>query len=462
MTDVNLSDVNSMISEESRVAVIDGESTDKNIPKNDNEDPKVGEHRQTIANYFDFVATVEETKMLEKHKKGCTKPCFVKDFDDDNKEDWTENHFFHRDGEEKDACKVFFTSYQVKRVIENASRADHYFDKNPIEVNETEGSAGFYYVQAQKPSNVLPVPNIEGGVREYLEFYKLNTPNSFNENTALEDILETISEKDLNADPETAQFARTYRKALVDRDLKKMFKPLYDWQAGNLDKSRYELRLGLGHVRKIYERRNGVKRILNAPLIEVPVQVDEESLKVVPVQGGRFKWNGEAKDVLLFTGGKNKNTLADFQTLIANGDPMKVVLGNPKTFLEYIEKASLFSWDDVVKDHKDDFLHAFTENSEASVLTTEWCIFVREKRSNIISTDAHAIAKAIEETDLKISSPCYSLVLLPEDVQPKYSKSDSEDDKFVLPLPASNGQMEVIKNVFAKDNPVSIIQGPPG
>jgi hypothetical protein len=194
----------------------------------------------------------------------------------------------------------------------------------------------------------------------------------------------------------------------------------------------------------------------------VPVGVDEESLKVVPLQGGRLKWNEEAKASLLFAGGKNKKVLADFQTLVANGSPMDVILGDPEIFLRYIEKASQFCWHGDVKKSTDDFLHQFPEDSNALVLTTEWCLFVRPKRSNIISNDAHTIAKAIEERKMDLSLPCRSLIFGPDDAHSKDSDYTRDGSSFLLPLPASKHQLKVIQKVFSGDNLVTNIQGPPG
>lgn len=426
---------------------------------------KERDNRRKVADYFRFVETVEETKMMDK-SRSTSKPSFVKSYTG-NEKDWSDNHFFCRDGKEDDTCRVLLTSYQVKAVMENCSRAAFYKDTMPIKVNEGKvKDSGFYYIKAQKPFNAVPVQNIpqEGEIFEYLNDLKKNNPHEFDDGCSLESVLEDLSEEDLSEAPEELKwFAKSYRKALVDRDLKQMFEPLYDWQGGSTDKTIYELRLGLGHARKIYCKKNSAERkILNAPLIEVPVDVDEESLKVVPLEGGRLKWNGETKASLLFTGGKNKKVLANFQTLVANGSPMDVILGDPKTFLRYVEKASQFCWHGDVKKSTDDFLHQFPEESNALVLTTEWCLFVRPKRSNSISNDAHTIAKAIEEKNMDLSLPCRSLIFGPDDAHPTDSEDTCSGSNFLLPLPASKHQLKVIQKVFKEDNHVTNIQGPPG
>lgn len=438
------------------------------------EDAKERDNRRKAADCFRFVEAVEETKMMDKFRSSSSKPAFIRNYTGDE-EDWTDNHFFYRDGREDNTCKVLFTSYQFKRLVKNCSRTSFCSDAPKIDVNERkEKDNTFYYIQAEKSVNVLPVPNfVPEAVQEYLDYLKLM--NIVDKGSSLDSVLASFTEEELetmfqkpndpgvSTDLEVLQYIKDYRKALVDRDLKLMFKPLYDWQGGSVDKTKYELRLGLGHVRKIYSRKNAEERkILNAPLIEVPVDVDEESLKIVPVQGGRLKWNGEAKATLLFAGGKRKKVLADFQTLVADGSPLDVILGCPETFLGYIEKASEFCWHGVVKKPTDKSLHQFPEDTNALVLTAEWCVFVRPKRSNSLSNDVHTFAKAIGETPITLPSPCRSLILGLDDARPEDSKDASDDSKLVLPFPASENQLKIIKEVLSENNCVSIIQGPPG
>ena len=465
MSDDTMLAMNTIIPEESSVADIDGESTNKNAPTMMTEDD-----RMKVAGYFRFVETVEEAKMIDKQRSASIKPSFIKDYSSAENNDWTENHYFYDDGKEDDECKVLFTSYQVKRLTENCSRSDAYCTKMPIEMNKEEGKdADFYYIQAQKPCNTISVPNIpqEGDVHDYLMLMKKQF--DFEPSCPLEDVLESLSEEELATAKvdELPCFAKTWRKSLVDRDLTAMLKPIFDWQGGALDKNIYEMILGLGHVRMIYpkNKHSDEQKILNAPLIEVPVDVDNESLKVVPVPGGRLKWNGEVKAALLFTEkGKHKKILDDFQTLVVNGDPMNVNLGNPKSFLKYVEKASQFSWSSQLKEHTDDSLHQVPEKAKIPVLTTEWCLFVRQKRSNIISDDAREIANVIEENKLNLSLPCRSLILGLDDADSENNdrKKDSSSLSFRLPLPASKNQLQVIQNVFSKNSTVTIIRGPPG
>ena len=253
----------------------------------------------------------------------------------------------------------------------------------------------------------------------------------------------------------------------MHQDVLKICKAMYDFQ-GDLDEKDYEIRLGLGHVRMIYSKPNSeARKILNAPLVEVPVKIDNDSLKVIPVQGGRLKWNGEAKNALLHAGTKNKNKriLAEFLALLGNGNPTKILLGKPDTFLKYVEAASQFRFFSIVKKPEDSSLHKVPEGLEDQfVLTTEWCLFVRPKRSNSISNDANAFAnafsKAFEETSLELSSPCRSLLLGSNASHHKTETLDSSN--FGLPLPASQHQQEIIKHVFSENNFVTLIRGPPG
>ncbi|VEU39408.1 unnamed protein product [Pseudo-nitzschia multistriata] len=441
-------------------------------PKKDTEDAKEQDNRREVAELFRFVATVEETKIMDKHRATFNKPPYIKPYNRD-RNDWTENHFFYKDGKQDDACKVLFTSYQVETLMENCSRVDVYSNAMPIKVNDgKDESGGFYYVQAQKPCNAVPIPNITPGgvVHKYLDRLKKVNAEFFEDNCPLEEVLESLSEENLTVaskggDHEVASFAKTYRKALVDRDLKTMFKPLDDWQGGTLDKTIYELTLGLGHARMIYNKKNSEdQKILNAPLIEVPVEIDEESLKVVPVPGSRLKWNGEAKTALLFAGGRKKKILSDFQTLVVKAAPKDVVLGDPQTYLKFVEKASEFCWHGEIKKPTDDSLHEFPQDSGALVLTAGWCLFVRPKRSNSISNDAHLIAKTVEATDFNLSLPLRSLVLGSNNEISEKSEplEDGSGPLPVLPLPASKSQLEMIRKVFSKNNDVTLIRGPPG
>jgi hypothetical protein len=423
------------------------------------------EDRLKAADYFHFVETVEEIKMMEKARSASNKPSFIKLYNDE--EDWTEDHFFHRDGRDSDICKIILTSYQVKTVMKNCSTTACYSDAMPIEVNGSKvEDEPFYYIKAQKPVNAAPVPNFpkEGKIFEYLNDLQENNQDVFADGCTFDNVLEYLSAEELEDAPQEVQlFAENYRRALVDRDLKKMFKPLYDWQGGAIDRKSYELSLGLGHIRQIYEKKgSGEKKILNAPLIEVPVDVDEESLKVVPVKGGRLKWNGEAKASLLFARSRNKKILTDFQTLVANGSPVDVILHKPETFLRYLEKASQFLWEGHVKQLQDHSIHQFPEVEDPLVLTPAWCIFVRPKRSNSISNDAHAMSKAFEETNMGLSLPLRSLIVGPDTVDSRNSERISTGSSYFLPLPASNHQLKIIQKVFSEINHVLSITGPPG
>ncbi len=494
MSDQLIADMNTIIPEESSIEAVDGELANNNGPALKTEDPRERNDRQKVAQYFRFVETVEETKLVDKQRANQNKPSFIKDYDG-KQSNWTDNHFFFEDGNESDKFKVLFTSYQVQKVIDNGSRAGLSPENIPIELNKQDGKTScFYYMNANKPRNVVPVPNIprEGLVCKYMEQVKKEFPQCFKKDCSLEDVLERMSDEDIRESEnklkeqhekelrnfrkenkcevegnkkhdQVTSFAKKYREGLMHQDLMKICKAMYDFQA-DLDERDHEIRLGLGHIRMIYSKNNSeARKILNAPLIEVPVKIDHDSLKVVPVKGGRLKWNGEAKNALLHTGAKSKNKriLAEFLAMLGNGDPTKILLGDPKTFLKYVEAASQFRFFSIVKNPTDPDLHQFPEGVEDKlVLTTEWCLFVRPKRSNSISNDALAFSNAFEETSLDLSLPCRSLLL---GSSASHCKNDAfGNSNFDLPLPASQNQLEIIKHVFSENNFVTLIRGPPG
>ena len=129
--------MNTVIPEEPSIEAVDGESAFNNEPALKTEDPKERNDRQKVAQYFRFIETVEETKLVDKHKQRVShkKHSFVKDYDG-HEGDWTDNHFFFEDGDESGKFNVLFTSYQVQKVMENYSRAGLSSEEIPIELNK--------------------------------------------------------------------------------------------------------------------------------------------------------------------------------------------------------------------------------------------------------------------------------------------------------------------------------------
>ena len=101
-------------------------------------------------------------------------------------------------------------------------------------------------------------------------------------------------------------------------------------------------------------------------------------------------------------------------------------------------------------------------------LNRAWCLFVRRKRSNIRSMDAHAIAEALQERRMGLSPPLRALASS-ESMMTKNKEKSDEDDKsnitirdYALPLRASSAQTKIIRKVLNKTNVVTTVQGPPG
>ena len=107
-----------------------------------------------------------------------------------------------------------------------------------------------------------------------------------------------------------------------------------------------------------------------------------------------------------------------------------------------------------VHSNNQDSIQAFEDNPDALILNSAWCLFVRRKRSNIRSRDAHAIAEALQGRRMRMSPPLRALVEgLHSSKALMSDKQDQHDvSRTINPLRASNAQASIIRKVLNKRN----------
>lgn len=438
------------------------------------------EHRRRAADVYRFLEAYEETKLMDRQSKAT--PSFIKAYEPGgNDNDWRMNHYFYQDkpdGKHDENCGIVLTSYQLEQ-LKNCCEKTPYKSSPPFSVCQGggDGASGLYYVKLEKLTSAAPVQDISGDpdVKAFLESLKQNNPDLFS-SKSLREILESLTLEELHclkAPKEVVCFAQSFWKAVVDEELKLASKILHGWYRGSVDTDLYDLVMGIGHVRQVFtsnkKRQNEPeeKRIINSPLIEVIVRVevcnDSDSIQIVPQENARLKWNGEAKSVQLTTGG-GKEPVAKFHQLVATGNIGNIIPSDPKTLSEYLQKACDLHFNGVIKEPKDPSLHLPPDDPDTLVLSGGWCLFVRPKRSTMTSRDANAIANAIENKVIDLSAPVLSLVQDSE-ATARHSMEDDAvtlDDKFLIPLPASKSQLQIMEKINTKESSVTVIQGPPG
>ena len=472
-----------------------------NIDVKETEDDKEKKLNEKAVSLYRYIEVYEETKTL--NKQTCL-PSFTKPWNSNNDEDqWTSNHYFYEDTAAKDAggnekrCGVFLTSYQFDQMLVDIKKSNLAEPKLEVVSTSTTNQSS----QSSNPDNLyfkLHKPKVKNiSLRSEVERPKVECSEEEKEKQKVEDTLRSLQKKrfkDCNTleqvmnalIPTLYRFTREdlikrklehvmdYSKKYWDNKLNqaivKAYETCHQYSGGAIDKDQYELVLGLGHVRQLYvlnkkktdeEER---KEIVNSPLIEILVDAkyEDDVVSISPIRNTRVKWSIKAKSALVRRG--NRTVVSKLNDLVAKADSAKIMPGEPSTYGNFLAQASKMSPFGEVVDNNQDSIQAFKDNPDALILNSAWCLFVRRKRSNIRSRDAHAIAEALQVRRMKMSPPLRALV---EGLHSsKAMASDSKDHHDVSgttnPLRASNAQANIIRKVLNKRNVVTTVQGPPG
>ena len=448
-----------------------------------------------MAKTLRYVELFEETRLMANQKK--KGHSFVKQYEDEKDcnacrdKDWQENHYWSQGTERGNGAQgVIISSYHLDffrhKLASIAKSSSTQPVRPPFTVHETAGmhkstqlcestnSQPSWFTFEQPMNGLLEIPR-DGVVRDFLVDIKNRNPESFEDCDSLSDVLGRLTPDDLPNDHEICDFARAFWTGLVENALKPAFMQLHEHWKGS-DNEETELVLGFGNVRRVFAvLKNGSNKeesfsetkMINGPVIEVVVdttRVEEDgSIILHPKKSGRVQLNTEVLNALITCGGGNTKIVSELREMLADCKPTDLAPGNPESFLPFLNKASTLCWNGTVKASNDPSVHVPPADPDAMVVTDSWILFKRAKKSSAASRDAAALAEALELGTLKLGDAAFLLTQGPGsfDERPKATKEDGRND-FPLPLCASRAQRNMISKFYSQDQPVLLVQGPPG
>lgn len=425
---------------------------------------------------FQYIAVSEENQKMASNS-------FCKDMDSNLplQEEYEANHFSRGDNQGGD-LKVLTTSYELLHVAKELGWDDTIHTGDQVE-----------WLKIPCPrmsSNPVPVVTAETdkNVRDYLAHIQ-NHPSNADRfrvckdqvgDTSLNEMLPLLTAADIPEKEKEGEgwdeirafvsSALAHSNSEISKKIVPLYKELHSFV--NTKETKTELVMGLDHVRLVFDSvKKGddepQQRIVNGPLLEVPMQVEldpeSDDLWIRPAEGAKVSLNVEVMAGIIAAGGGNRYYVEKLYRLAETCDVDSISLKNPRSYEKFRLTARDLSCRGQVKSQQDRDAHRFDDVS-AMVINDAWCLEKRSKKSTPHSIDARNLMQAYKQKRIEVSPPLRALLEGPKlktCLDASYP-GEGEKDTLIFPKPASASQRLAAESLLLKSEPLFILDGPPG